>query len=124
MHDPDEERALGLVSDVHANWADRADRCFIRHGVIYPWGCFIRAAPHSLELLQDICQVSLDPNALKMSQTSLENYHDTLQWLKVSNCTMMYLVSSALIRCSGISGPSTGCDRGVGAISRCCDRDL
>ncbi|KAJ7245802.1 hypothetical protein C8J57DRAFT_1361740 [Mycena rebaudengoi] len=47
-----------------------------------PWGCFIRSSPHSLELLHDICQVSFDPHELKGLPNSVENYHNTLQWLK------------------------------------------
>ncbi|KAJ7251607.1 hypothetical protein C8J57DRAFT_670145 [Mycena rebaudengoi] len=68
-----------------------------------PWGYFIRMSPHSSELLHDICTVSFDPAALKELENSAENYHSTLQWLKV-----------------GISGTSTGCDRGLGAISQSC----
>ncbi|KAJ7262579.1 hypothetical protein C8J57DRAFT_1513578 [Mycena rebaudengoi] len=48
----------------------------------FPWACFIRASPHSLELLQDISQVSFDPDALQYPGNSPENYHNTLQWLK------------------------------------------
>ncbi|KAJ7248302.1 hypothetical protein C8J57DRAFT_1357893 [Mycena rebaudengoi] len=48
----------------------------------YPWGCFIRASLHSLELLQDIRQASFDPNDFSAVENYHANYHDTLQWLK------------------------------------------
>ncbi|KAJ7245806.1 hypothetical protein C8J57DRAFT_1679169 [Mycena rebaudengoi] len=50
--------------------------------LVVPWGRFIRISPYSLELLQDICQASFNPNALNIVENSPENYHDTLQWLK------------------------------------------
>jgi hypothetical protein len=62
----------------------------------FPWGCVIRASPHSLELLQDISQASFDLNALKTGHISPENCHNILQWLKVGNNTAMSLASSAL----------------------------
>ncbi|KAJ7248350.1 hypothetical protein C8J57DRAFT_1724212 [Mycena rebaudengoi] len=48
----------------------------------YPWGRLIRVSPHSMELLQDMCQVSFSPDELKRGENSPENYHNTLQWLK------------------------------------------
>jgi hypothetical protein len=49
-----------------------------------------------MELLQDICLVSFNPDELKEGENSPENYHNTLQWLKVGNKTAMCLESSAL----------------------------
>ncbi|KAJ7245762.1 hypothetical protein C8J57DRAFT_758771 [Mycena rebaudengoi] len=48
----------------------------------YPWGCFFRASPHSLELLQDIHQASFDLDDFKAVGNDPEDYHDTLKWLK------------------------------------------
>jgi hypothetical protein len=68
---------------------------YIRLGSV-PWGCLIRASQHSLELLQDICQASFDPDQSPRWDNSPENYHDTLQWLRVGNHTVMCLALSAL----------------------------